>query len=83
MDWQPDVIVFATKPQVMDDVVPAYARFAPGALFLAAQQWREAAEARTELAAALDSLAQRCRAAGASVEVRLIVAPSLTGPVTG
>ena len=30
----PGVVVFATKPQVMDEVVPAYARFAPGALFV-------------------------------------------------
>ena len=31
----PDVILFAVKPQVMDDVVPAYARFAEsGAVFL-------------------------------------------------
>lgn len=27
-DWQPDVIVFATKPQVMDSVAPAYRRLA-------------------------------------------------------
>ncbi|MBL8698915.1 MAG: pyrroline-5-carboxylate reductase [Alphaproteobacteria bacterium] len=27
-DWQPDVIVFATKPQVMDAVAPAYRRHA-------------------------------------------------------
>ncbi len=31
----PDVVVFATKPQVMDDVVPAYRRFAgKGGLFI-------------------------------------------------
>lgn len=34
-DFQPDVIVFAVKPQVMDQVVPPYRRFAPtGAVFL-------------------------------------------------
>jgi pyrroline-5-carboxylate reductase len=32
-DFVPDVVVFATKPQVMNDVVPAYRRFA-GALFV-------------------------------------------------
>ena len=32
--FRPAVVVLATKPQVMDGVVPAYARFAPGALFL-------------------------------------------------
>src|SRR5690349_8926938 len=32
---KPDVVVFATKPQVMDAAVPAYRRFAgPGTLFL-------------------------------------------------
>ena len=30
----PDIIVFAVKPQVMDEVAPPYARFAPGATFL-------------------------------------------------
>ncbi len=31
----PDVVVFAVKPQIMDDVVPAYARFAgPDTVFL-------------------------------------------------
>ena len=39
--------------------VAATAAAIVGALFVAAQQWREATEARTELAAALDSLAQR------------------------
>jgi len=34
-DAAPAVVVFAVKPQVMDDVVPAYARFAgPGTMFL-------------------------------------------------
>ena len=34
-DLSPDVVVFAVKPQVMDNVVPAYARFkAPGTVFL-------------------------------------------------
>ncbi len=34
-DFSPEVVVFALKPQVMDDVVPAYARFAgPGCVFL-------------------------------------------------
>jgi len=32
-DFEPDVVVFATKPQVMSDVVPAYRRFAK-ALFV-------------------------------------------------
>ncbi len=33
--FEPAVVVFATKPQVMDDVVPPYRRFAaPGALFV-------------------------------------------------
>ena len=32
--FHPGVVVFATKPQVMDDVAPAYARFASDALFL-------------------------------------------------
>lgn len=32
---RPDVVVFAVKPQVMDDVAPAYRRFAgPGTVFL-------------------------------------------------
>jgi pyrroline-5-carboxylate reductase len=31
----PDVVIFAVKPQVMDDVAPAYARFAnPGVVYL-------------------------------------------------
>lgn len=34
-DERPDVVVFAVKPQMMDDVVPGYARFADrGAVFL-------------------------------------------------
>jgi len=33
-DFVPDVVVFATKPQVMDKVVPPYARFAGQALFV-------------------------------------------------
>ncbi len=33
-DFVPDVVVFATKPQVMNDVVPAYRRFAANALFV-------------------------------------------------
>jgi len=32
--FAPDVVVFATKPQVMDQVVPPYARFAGKALFV-------------------------------------------------
>lgn len=32
-DFVPEIVVFATKPQAMDDVVPAYRRFA-GALFI-------------------------------------------------
>jgi pyrroline-5-carboxylate reductase len=32
-DFAPDVVVFATKPQVMNEIVPAYKRFA-GALFV-------------------------------------------------
>lgn len=33
--FDPDVVVFAVKPQVMDEVVPAYAAFArPGTVFL-------------------------------------------------
>jgi pyrroline-5-carboxylate reductase len=30
----PETIVFAVKPQTMDEVVPAYARFAPDALYI-------------------------------------------------
>ena len=34
-DARPDIVVFAVKPQVTDDVVPAYGRFvAPGTVFL-------------------------------------------------
>jgi pyrroline-5-carboxylate reductase len=34
-DFRPEVVLLATKPQVMDDVVPAYARFAgPGTVFV-------------------------------------------------
>lgn len=33
-DFQPDVVLLAVKPQVMDDVLPPYARFAEHALFL-------------------------------------------------
>src|SRR5260370_29814137 len=34
-DLAPDAIVFAVKPQVIDDVLPAYRRWArPGTLFL-------------------------------------------------
>jgi pyrroline-5-carboxylate reductase len=33
VDFAPDAIVFATKPQVMNEVIPAYKRFA-GALFV-------------------------------------------------
>ena len=33
-DASPDIIVFAVKPQVMDEVVPPYARFALDATFL-------------------------------------------------
>lgn len=32
--FAPDVVVFATKPQVMDQVVPAYARFSERSLFV-------------------------------------------------
>jgi pyrroline-5-carboxylate reductase len=32
--FAPDIVIFAVKPQVMADVVPAYARFAGAALFL-------------------------------------------------
>ncbi|MCO6389797.1 pyrroline-5-carboxylate reductase [Aliihoeflea aestuarii] len=31
---KPDLVIFAVKPQVMGDVVPAYRRFAPNATFL-------------------------------------------------
>src|SRR4051794_36598624 len=34
-DFDPDVVVFAVKPQVMDEVVPGYRRFTrPGTVFL-------------------------------------------------
>ncbi|MQP65260.1 pyrroline-5-carboxylate reductase [Niveispirillum sp. SYP-B3756] len=33
-DFQPDAIVLAVKPQMMDQVLPAYARYADRALFL-------------------------------------------------
>lgn len=33
-DIAPALVIFAVKPQVMNDVVPAYRRFAPGATFL-------------------------------------------------
>jgi pyrroline-5-carboxylate reductase len=42
--FRPDVVVFAVKPQVMDEVVPAYARFArPGTLFVSVAAGRTVA----------------------------------------
>jgi pyrroline-5-carboxylate reductase len=43
-DFRPDVVVFAVKPQVMDEVVPAYARFVrPGTLFVSVAAGRTVA----------------------------------------
>ncbi|MEE2760840.1 MAG: pyrroline-5-carboxylate reductase [Pseudomonadota bacterium] len=40
----PDIIVFAVKPQVMDEVAPPYARFAPDATFLSIAAGKTIAE---------------------------------------
>lgn len=43
-DFRPDVVLFAVKPQVMDEVVPNYVRFArPGTLFVSVAAGRTVA----------------------------------------
>jgi pyrroline-5-carboxylate reductase len=49
--FQPAVVVFATKPQVMDDVVPPYARFAKDALFVSIAAGKTVAYFRRHLGA--------------------------------
>ncbi len=50
-DFAPDVVVFATKPQVMDAVVPPYARFAGRALFVSIAAGKTIAYFRRHLGA--------------------------------
>ncbi len=49
--FNPQVVVFATKPQVMDQVVPAYARFAGSALFVSIAAGKTVAFFRQNLGA--------------------------------
>lgn len=49
--FAPQVVVFATKPQVMDQVVPAYARFASSALFVSIAAGKTVAFFRQNLGA--------------------------------
>jgi len=51
-DFAPEVVVFAVKPQVMDEVVPPYARFAgPGCVFLSIAAGRTVGYFRGKLGA--------------------------------